>query len=42
MANQGYTKYVTLLFCLSLLIFGGCVVTNPDEELPPPHTGRFT
>ena len=35
MANQGYTKYVTLLFCLSLLIFGGCVVTNPDEELPP-------
>ena len=36
MANQGYTKYVTLLFCSLLLISGGYAVTNPDEELLPP------
>ena len=35
MANQGYTKYVTLLFCLSLLVGSSCVVSNPDEELSP-------
>jgi len=36
MTTQGYTKYVTLLFCSLLLISGGYAVTNPDEELPPP------
>ncbi len=37
MANQGYTKYVTLLFCSLLLITGSYAVTNPDEELLPPE-----
>ena len=38
MSNQAYTKYVMLLFYLSLLICGGCVVSNQDEELLAPLT----
>jgi len=32
MVNQVYTKYVILLFCSLLLISGGCMAINKDEQ----------
>ena len=36
MLNQGYTKYVIVLFCSWLLTSGGCITTSEGEETLSP------